>query len=29
MLDEKYGTATPQAIEMPNRMAIPPVNPTK
>ena len=27
--DEKYGTATPQAIEMPNRMAIPPVSPTK
>ena len=29
MCDEKYGTAMPQAIEMPNRMAIPPVSPTK
>ena len=27
--EEKYGTAIPHAIEMPNRMAIPPVNPTK
>lgn len=29
MMLEKYGTAPPQAIKMPTRMAMPPVSPTR